>query len=105
MTDFHATNTRADPPRTTAARVSCAFQSSIRRRVKRTNSSRQIAATELRCGNDIARLKPRFAAVCRLDAGRVAMPHDVHVRGRSEHLAAKGVNWNSRLSSCSGMKI
>jgi hypothetical protein len=101
MTDFHAANTSADPPRTTTARVSCAFQSSMRRRVKSTSSSRQIAAAELRSGNDIAGLKPTFAAVCRVDAGRVAMPIGLHVHGRSMPLAAKGVNRNWRFPTCS----
>src|SRR6266850_386455 len=55
-TDFQARNTRAEPVATTAIFVTCDFQSSMRRRLKRISSSRRAATVESRAGNSTAAL-------------------------------------------------
>src|SRR5882724_1138600 len=95
-TDFQARNTRAEPVATTAIFVTCDFQSNMRRRLKRINSSRQAAAVESRAGNSTAALitgwrNAGFPDVDRVDAGRVAMPKTVHAECPYEAFVRKGV--------------
>ena len=94
--DFQATKTNADPIAIATNLVTCDFQSNMRRRVKRINSSRQTATTDSRSGNSTVTLDVRWrndglTDVGRVDAGRVAMPKVMHVGCRSENLVVKGV--------------
>ena len=104
--DFQAMKINADPVAMATALVTCDFQSSMRRRVKRTNSSRHVSTTDNRSGKSTVRLDARcrnagLVTADRVDAGRVAMPKVMHAGCRSGDLAAKGVKQKFRAQSCS----